>query len=59
MWDGEGCRDENNCCSEPNQSWFYRQIPLTSDKNLEARICRDQVYSDEGVLVKEIKLYVQ
>jgi len=59
VWDGKGCYSKNSCCSEPNLPWFYRQIPLTSDKNLEARICRDQVSGDEDVLVKEIKLYVQ
>jgi len=59
VWDGKGCHDENSCCSEPNLPWFYRQIPLTSNNNLEARICRDQPYADEGVLVKEIKLFVQ
>ena len=59
VWDGKGCPSLNSCCSEPNLPWFYRQIPLTSDKNIEARICQDQVIGDEGVLVKEIKLYVQ
>ena len=59
VWDGKGCSNENSCCSEPNLPWFYRQIPLTSNKNIEARICYDQGFVDEGVLVKEIKLYVQ
>jgi len=59
VWDGKGCPSLNSCCSEPNLPWFYRQIPLTSDKNIEARICHDQVFKDEGVLVKEIKLYIQ
>ena len=59
VWDGKGCPNENSCCSEPNMPWFYRQIPLTSSKNLEARICHDQPFSDEGVLVKEIKLFIQ
>ena len=59
VWDGEGCPSDSSCCSEPNLPWFYRQIPLTSDKHLEARICRDEHYSNEGILVKEIKLFVQ
>ena len=59
VWDGEGCPSKNSCCSEPNLPWFYRQIPITSDKFLEARICRDEAFSNEGVLVKEIQLYVQ
>ncbi|XP_065893003.1 uncharacterized protein [Dysidea avara] len=59
VWDGKGCPDENSCCSFANLPWFFKQIPLISDKNLEARICRDESFSNEGVLVKEIKLYVQ
>ena len=59
VWDGEGCSNENGCCAEPNLPWFYRQIPLTTSRNLEARICRNEVFANEGVLVKEIKLYVQ
>ena len=59
VWDGEGCPSDSSCCSEPSLPWFHRQIPLTSDKYLEARICRDEPYSNEGILVKEIKLYVQ
>ena len=59
VWDGKGCPNKNSCCSEPNLPWFYRQIPLTTEKLLEARICRDESFSNEGVLVKEIKLYVQ
>ncbi|XP_065893154.1 uncharacterized protein [Dysidea avara] len=59
LWDGKDCPSENSCCSEPNLPWFYRQIPLTSDNNIEARICYDQSFRDEGVLVKETKLYIQ
>jgi len=59
VWDGKGCPDENSCCSLANLPWFFKQLPLTSDKNLEARICCDEAFYSEGVLVKEIKLYVQ
>jgi len=60
VWDGKGCPDENSCCSIANLPWFFKQLPITAnDKNLEARICHDEAFSNEGVLVKEIKLYVQ
>ena len=58
LWDGKGCT-RSNCCAQPNLPWFYRQIPLTSNENVEARICYDQAFADEAVLVKEIQLYVQ
>ena len=59
VWDGRECSSENSCCSEPNLPWFYRQIPLTVNKGIEARICRDEVFANEGVLVQELQLYVQ
>ena len=59
VWDGKDCSNENSCCSDPSLPWFYRQLPLISNENLEARICYDQIFSDEAVLVKEIQLYVQ
>ena len=59
LWDGKGCGSNNNCCVQPNLPWFYRQIPLTSNDNVEARICYDQAFIDEAVLVKEIQLFVQ
>ena len=59
VWDGKGCSKENNCCSEPSLPWFYRQIPLTANKDVETRICRDEVFANEDVLVRELQLYVQ
>ena len=59
VWDGEGCSVDNSCCSEPNQPWFYHQMPLTVNEDVETRICRDQASSNEDVLVGELQLYVQ
>ena len=58
LWDGKGCT-KSNCCAQPNLPWFYRQIPLTANNDIEAQICCDEALSNEGVLVKEIQLYVQ
>ena len=59
VWDGKSCSSENNCCSEPSLPWFYRQIPLTANNDIEARICCDQAFDDEGVLVRDLRLYVK
>ena len=59
LWDGNGCSSRDNCCAQPNLPWFYHQIPLTANDKLEARICYDQTFADEAVLVKEIQLYMQ
>ena len=59
VWDGEGCSSDNSCCSEPSLPWFFRQLPLTASEDIETRICRDDDSSDEDVLVRELKLFVQ
>ena len=59
VWDGTGCSSENSCCAQPNLPWFYRQIPLTTRKDIEARICRDEAFDNEDVLVRELQLYIQ
>ena len=59
VWDGKECSSENSCCAQPNLPWFYRQIPLTANNDIEARICRDEAFTNEGVLVRELQLYIQ
>ena len=59
VWDGIGCSYENSCCSEPNLPWFYRQIRMTISKDIETRICRDETFSNEDVLVRKLQLYLQ
>ena len=56
---GKECSNDNSCSSEPNLPWFYHQIPLTVNSDIEARICRDEVFDNEAVLVKELQLYIQ
>ena len=59
VWDGDGCSDGNNCCSDPSLPWFYRQLFRTTTEDIETRICRDEVSTSEDVLVRELQLYVQ
>ena len=59
LWNGKGCGSQNTCCTQPNLPWFFRQFPLTNNDDIEARICYDQLFADESVLVTEARLYVQ
>jgi len=59
LWDGKGCSLGNNCCSQAGMPWFYRDVLTKVNEKIEARICRDQVYSDEGILVRDLELYIQ
>ena len=37
LWDGSGCIT-SNCCDNPTQPWFYRQL---NETNLKVRICHE------------------
>ena len=59
LWDGKGCNTGNSCCSQAGMPWFYRDVLGKINEPIETRICRDQTYSDEGILVKDLELYIQ
>ena len=59
LWDGSGCSSGNNCCSAPGLPWFHRQLPRTTSEDIEIRMCTNQPFDDESVLVKQAQLYVQ
>ena len=59
LWDGKGCNAGNSCCSQAGMPWFYRDVLGKINEPIEARICRDQAYSDEGILIKDLELYIQ
>ena len=59
LWDGAGCLSENSCCYDAGMPWFFRQFPTTTTGDIEVRICYDEVFSNEAVVVEQIELYVQ
>ena len=59
LWDGKGCNSYNNCCSQAGTPWFYRDVLNKINEPIEARICRDQQYGDEGILIRDLELYIQ
>ena len=59
LWDGKGCNAGNSCCSQAGMPWFYRDLYSKINESIEARICRDEAYSNEGVLIRDLELYIQ
>ena len=60
LWDGHGCLHiENNCCTNPDMPWFFRQFALPMNDYLEARICHRDSFSHDESLVESIELYIQ
>ena len=60
LWDSSECvSPNNNCCTNIGMPWFYQEFPIAQKDAIEARICTDQVFNDEGVAVDELLLFVQ
>ncbi|XP_019856226.1 PREDICTED: uncharacterized protein LOC109584796 isoform X2 [Amphimedon queenslandica] len=62
LWDGQGCgTNEAACCNaNPNMPWFHRDYGtnFTTDF-IELRICGDEGWLDEDVMVSQYEIYVK
>ena len=59
VWDGLDCSLSVNCCAHPDMPWFLRQFAKPQETFIEARICRNEGFSNEGTLVESMELYIQ
>uniref|UniRef100_A0A1X7VIX1 Fibrinogen C-terminal domain-containing protein n=1 Tax=Amphimedon queenslandica TaxID=400682 RepID=A0A1X7VIX1_AMPQE len=64
LWDGTFCSGIESACCEPKNitppPWFYRDYGnATSTDYLELRICCDEPWTNEDVLVRLYELYVK
>ena len=58
LWQGTECTDyRDNCCTNVGLPWFYREFGTYQHDNIEVRICYNQGYSDEAILIDQLKLY--
>ena len=58
LWDGSGCAENNNYWANLNQPWFFCEMVTKVQDDIEIRLCTNQVFDDEAVLVEQIQLYV-
>ena len=59
LWDGAGCSANSTCCSNPNLPWFYRQLNETTQDDIEVRLCTDEPFDNEAVLITSLEIFVQ
>ena len=59
LWDGIGCPSTSTCCSTLGAPWFYRHFTEPEGGAVEVRICRNEAYSNEAILVEQVELYIQ
>ena len=59
LWDGQGCGPTSTCCTFNNPPWFCKQLPQSTDANLEIRLCSENGASQENTPIKLIEIYVK
>ena len=59
LWDGEGCGAESTCCDGDGKPWFCKQLPEATTDDIELRLCADEVFANEDVLLESVEIYVQ
>ena len=60
LWDGSDCYSSTDCCTNPTQPWFYRQLSESTTSDIEARICRwYHLFSNGSPLIDQLELYIQ
>jgi len=59
LWDGSDCYSSTNCCTNPTQPWFYRQLSETTTSDIEARICYRWDFNNGSPLIDQLELYIQ
>ena len=59
LWDGAGCGPTNECCMFHNPPWFYKNLAQGTSDNIEMRVCRDEVQTNEDVLIESVDIYVR
>ena len=58
LWDSKGCGGESECCDRGGP-WFCKQLPQTTQADIELRVCTNSGKSDEDIVLEQIKLYIQ
>ena len=59
LWDGSDCYSSTDCCSNPTQPWFYRELGESTTSDIEARICRGSAFTNGSPLIDQLELYIQ
>jgi len=59
VWDGQRCVSINNCCAIVGLPWFFRQFATSQQDDVEVRLCQFSVFTQEGIPIDLLQLYVQ
>ena len=56
LWDGQGCGPTSTCCRFKSPPWFCKQLPQSTNADLEVRLCSCQQASAENTPIELIEI---
>ena len=59
LWDGVGCKNNNQCCSFNHPPWFYRRLPESTSEPIKMKINLNEKPSKEDLAIEVVDIYVQ
>ena len=60
LWDGQRCGPTSTCeCTFNNPPWFCKQLPQSTNANLEVRLCSTNPVYFENTPIELIEIYVK
>ena len=59
LWDGQGCGPSSSCCTFNNPPWFCKQLPQSTNADLEVRLCSFDGAPTGDTAVELIDIYVK
>ena len=59
LWDGQGCGPTSTCCTFNNPPWFCKQLPQSTNADLEVRLCSHDPVRYENTPVELIEIYIK
>ena len=60
LWDGQGCGPTSTCeCTLNNPPWFCKQLPQSTNADLEVRLCSLDRASIENTPIELIEIYTK
>ena len=60
LWDGQGCGPTSTCeCTFNNPPWFCKQLPQSTNTDLEARLCSYGPAASENTAMELIEIYTK
>ena len=59
LWDGKGCGSTSTCCSFNNPPWFCKQLPQSTNADLEMRLCGASYPEYANTLIELVEIFIK